>query len=76
MKSNSSTEAIISMIESWKLDSNKISDEKSLLDYTKEWIYKIDRGGLFKVNDEFYIFIRNVELCARKSLEPFPYKIL
>ena len=36
--------------------------------YTEEWINKINRGSLINVTDEFYIFIRHVEMSARNIL--------
>ena len=37
-----------------------------LLKFTKTWVDRANRGGLFLVNDEFLLFIRNVEEVARK----------
>ena len=37
----------------------------SFLDYTRDWTALRDRGGLFIINDELYIFIRRIENVAR-----------
>jgi len=65
MKVTESTKAALSIIKSW---SNVNGDEKTFLEYTKEWLEEVNRGGLCFVSDDFYIFIRHVEMCARKVL--------
>ena len=40
----------------------------SLFDYTNAWVGKINRGGLYDVLDQFYLFIRTVELLVRRVL--------
>lgn len=42
--------------------------ESSFYDYTKMWIRQVDRGGLFHVNDNSYLFFRALELMTRKVL--------
>ena len=47
------------------------SDESSQIeDYTSQWIAKVDRGGLFKINVKAYQFFRSVENVVRCCL-PF-----
>ncbi len=43
-------------------------DENSLIDYTREWCLKVDRGGLFEVNDTAYLLFRIIELQVRRHL--------
>ena len=43
-------------------------EESSLMDYTREWCLKVDRGGLFEVNDTAYLLFRTLELSVRKQL--------
>ncbi len=51
------------------LDCMAVSGEdSSYLEYTKEWIKAIDRGGLFKVNDSAYQFFLDLEMKVRKYL--------
>ena len=40
----------------------------SLFDYTNAWVDKVNRGGLYEVSDQFYLFIRTVELIVRRVL--------
>ena len=40
----------------------------SLLSYTREWVDKINRGGLFDVSDEAYYLFVAIELSMRKKL--------
>lgn len=43
-------------------------EESSLMEYTREWCLKVDRGGLFEVNDTAYVLFRTLELNVRKHL--------
>ena len=40
----------------------------NFLHFVKKWTNLVDRGGLIKVNDQFFIFIRYVETIVRKIL--------
>ena len=42
--------------------------EDTYMDYTKRWIRAIDRGGLFRITDEVYVFFHEVERLVRKFL--------
>ena len=66
LKEGVTSEAILSVIEFWCVD--PASSSKTFLQYTEEWTNKINRGGLINVTDEFYIFIRHVEMSARNIL--------
>ena len=50
--------------------SNMHSDgpTSSLLDYTKEWVEKVNRGGLFDISDEDYRLFISIEMSTRKKL--------
>ena len=37
------------------------SQEESDLQYTKRWIRAVDRGGLFRINDEVYVLFYEIE---------------
>ena len=37
-------------------------DEDNFLEYTREWITRIDRGGLFRVSDEAFLFLERWNL--------------
>ena len=39
----------------------------SLHDYTNAWAEKVNRGGLYEVSDQFYLFICTVELVVREG---------
>ena len=39
----------------------------SLLDYTNAWTEKVNRGGLYEVSDQFYLFICTIELVVREG---------
>ena len=58
--------ALVTILHTWNKDEG--GKTMSFLDYTRDWVEKVNRGGLFLVNDEFYIFIRRVENVGRKLL--------
>ena len=37
------------------------NEHDDLLSYTKEWINKVDRGGLFPINEKSFIFFLTIE---------------
>lgn len=43
-------------------------EESSFLDYTSEWVHKVNRGGLFEVNDTAFSLFREIELGMRDRL--------
>ena len=66
LKDGATSRASLSVTEFWCVD--PASSSKTLLQYTEEWTNKINRGALINVTDEFYIFIRHVEMSARNIL--------
>lgn len=58
--------AIVAVLHSWSKEQG--GPEMSFLDYTRSWVERRNQGGLFLVNDDFYIFIRRVENVGRKLL--------
>ena len=40
-------------------------DDVEFLQYTKLWVEQVNRGGLFQVNDDTYLFFRAMELASR-----------
>ena len=49
-------------------DSDIDIETDNFLDYTKEWVSRINRGGLFRVSDETFLLFRWMELTVRKHL--------
>ena len=45
-----------------------VGPTSSLLDYTKEWLDKVDRAGLFDVSDAAYHLFVAIELAMRDRL--------
>ena len=43
-------------------------EESTLLSYTSEWIAKINRGGLFEINDTAYLLFCKIEVTLRGVL--------
>ena len=43
--------------------------EDSFLDYTKEWIHKVNRGGLFEVNNGAYMLLASIEIASCEKLK-------
>ncbi|XP_071952175.1 uncharacterized protein [Antedon mediterranea] len=50
-----------------KLEIEDNNDKMSFLDYSKDWITKINRGGLFKINNDSFLFFRRLE-CEVKPI--------
>jgi hypothetical protein len=71
IKNKHSTEgkAVLAMFAKWgnKGDSS-LNEDVSFFDYTKSWVESVNRGGLFFVNDEFYLFVKTIEQLARHTL--------
>ncbi len=45
-----------------------VSDETDFLDYTKEWYSKVNRGGLFPLNDITFMLFTEIEKQTRRFL--------
>ena len=43
-------------------------EESSLLEYTRNWIFLINKGGLFEINDMTYSLFREIEMKVRRHL--------
>lgn len=43
-------------------------EESTLLEYTTNWVSKVNRGGLFEVNDTAYLLFREIEDNIRDKL--------
>ena len=43
-------------------------EESSFIEYTRDWIKKVDRGGLFHVNDNTFNFFKSVETKTQELL--------
>ena len=58
---------VLQVLSHWRAPSEngERAQPYSFLDYTKRWSEEVNRGGLFLVNDDFYIFIRRLENVAR-----------
>ena len=70
LKNKKSLEAIAvkEILDCWGSKTESESDDPSILDYTREWVDRINRGGLMQVADEFYLFIKNIEITCQKVL--------
>ena len=42
--------------------------ESSMIEYTREWIKKVNRGGLFDINDQGYNLFLAIEVTRREKL--------
>ena len=59
---------ILNILPCWGSKSSSDFEPSSFLDYTKEWIEKVNRGSLVVINDDLYIFVRHLEIETRKIL--------
>ncbi|KAJ8048451.1 hypothetical protein HOLleu_00776 [Holothuria leucospilota] len=67
IKNNSTAYAYVNILKSWTLVEEE--DASSLLEYTTLWLQRQNRGGLFKINDEVFIFFRAMEDVVRSCLQ-------
>ena len=51
------------------------SEHSDFLNYTKEWIDKVNRGGLFPLNDMTYYFFVAIEKVVRVLLPRYVIKL-
>ena len=45
---------------------DELEQSQTFLEYTRSWIEKQNRGGLFQLNDAAYLFFRAIESHCRK----------
>ncbi|XP_070563402.1 uncharacterized protein [Ptychodera flava] len=65
---NKSAQACLAFLET--LRTNAGNDTSiSFLNYTKKWVELLNRGGLFQVDDSFYLFMKKVEEVAKPHLD-------
>ena len=43
-------------------------EESSLLEYTRNWVFLINKGGLFEINDMTYSLFREIEMKVQRYL--------
>lgn len=69
IKCKTLSNAVIAFFDSWgtKLPDDHPTEELAFLNYTRRWIDIRNRGGLFQISDNVYIFIRRMENVARKT---------
>ena len=41
-----------------------VGESTEFLDYTREWLSKVNRKGLFPLNDETFRLFIEIEVCA------------
>ena len=68
-------EVYCKLLHSWKVSS--CNNVKTFLEYSNEWINLQNRGGLFRVTDDLYLFFRTLEnesrtLLTKANLDKFP----
>ena len=56
------------LLNSWHDNVNSDATSHPYLEHTKSWVESKNEGGLFLVNHEFYLFIRQIENIARTIL--------
>ena len=70
MNGKKSVEAVATrqMLSCWGSNTDMEFDKASLYEYTREWVHHVNRGGLIEVTDDFFLFIKFIELECRKIL--------
>ena len=58
--------AVTALLSRWGTDSNDdLKKNATLSDYTQAWVDVVNRGGVFKVSDQFFNFVLQIERVAR-----------
>ena len=65
---NQVASAAVEFLDSLRITGDTSIKAHSFLDFTRKWIDIVNRGGLIKVNDDMFIFVRHVENVVRKVL--------
>ena len=60
-------DTVITFLNSLRCAHEKHFQCYTFLEFTRKWIDLINRGGLVKVNDDMFIFVRCVENCVRQT---------
>ncbi|XP_038065836.1 uncharacterized protein LOC119735944 [Patiria miniata] len=63
---NQTAEVFCKFLASWEVAGSGYA--KNFLEYTREWIDTQNRGGLFKISDNVYLYFRAMELVSRVFL--------
>ena len=69
-KEKKSVEAVATrlLLSSWGRNTDIEFNKASLYEYTREWVDRVNLGGLIEVTDDFFLFIKFVELECHKLL--------
>ena len=71
-KSRQVADASLTLLNSLVITSDENLRCKTFLEFTNKWIELVNRGGLIRVSDDMFIFIRRIENIARQTLNiPF-----
>ena len=65
-RNDATSKVIVTILNSWRLSNNADEREQAYLEFSNAWVDRIDRGGLFLVNDDFYVFVKRIEDVVRK----------
>ena len=65
-RNDATSKVIVSILNSWRLSNNADEREETYLEFSNAWVDSVDRGGLFLVNNCFYVFVKRIEDVARK----------
>ena len=60
--------AALQLLQSLETKGNSEFKSNSFLDFTHKWVEKVNRGGLVRVNDNMFIFVRRIENVVRQVL--------
>ena len=63
---NRASKHMLTIINGWRVPNG--ADEHSFLGYSRSWLEKLNRGGLFRVNEQVFFFFRHMEQRFRPYL--------
>ena len=69
--SNTAAQVYIDLLSQWKVDCDyeQTETDQSLLEYTKSWVNRVNRGGLFVVHDDVFEFFKLMEQSVKPVLQ-------
>ena len=63
---NRASQQMLTIINGWRVPNG--GNEQSFMGYSRSWLEKLNRGGLFRVNEQVFFFFRHMEQRCRPYL--------
>ena len=60
--------AFVESLSRMRADHEDNASLTSFLDYTRDWIATVNKGGLYEVNDDVYLLMKEIEATMQEEL--------